>query len=62
MQSQPTAAPARFDAGRHVRTPSGATAKIIVDYPHRGEALVMWANGESARFRYRHLILLVESP
>jgi hypothetical protein len=38
-----------------VRTPTGAIAKIIAAYAHLGEALVIWPNGETARFRFSHL-------
>lgn len=34
-----------------MRTPSGAIARIIATYPNVGECLVLWPNGEQARFR-----------
>jgi hypothetical protein len=38
-----------------VRTPSGAIAKVLAVYAEQGEALVQWADGETARFRLKLL-------
>jgi hypothetical protein len=38
-----------------VRTLSGAIVRVVATYPHLGEVLVEWPNGEQARFRVKHL-------
>lgn len=50
------------DTGATVRTPTGAFAEVIATFPEEGEALVEWANGERARFRFAHLRPLPGAP
>ena len=48
----PTRQPERNDI---VRTPTGRLAKVLIVDDDAGEALVQWADGETARLRLKHL-------
>lgn len=51
----PSSAPPTIEPGDTVCTPTGRRAEVLAVFPNDQEALVMWCDKQSARFRLKLL-------